>query len=423
MSRRTVTPSSAPLNADLSVPASKSVTHRALVAAALANGESTVHNPLVATDTLVTLEGLIALGVHCVEREGQWNVRGLGGVVPGSADLSLRDSGTSFRFLLALAALSASPSRLDGSPRLRQRPVAELAQALGGLGARVRLAPRSEGLPLEAGGSVPAGGSVRIPSGRSSQFASALLLVGSALPHGLDLILEPPVVSLPYVELTAQVLRRFGARVERREQLHWRVDAGTYPGRDYRVEGDHSTASYFLAAAAIAGGRVRVRDVDPESRQPDRRMGEILEKLGCSVERGADWVEATGSRTIPAFDLSMADAPDLVPTLAALALFADGPCVVRDVAHLRLKESDRLELLAQNLTTLGRLSKAVDDRLEVGPPGTDLRGALIATASDHRIAMAFAIAGLRVEGITLDDADCVAKSDPGFWHRFEELTC
>jgi 3-phosphoshikimate 1-carboxyvinyltransferase len=152
-------------------------------------------------------------------------------------------------------------------------------------------------------------------------------------------------------------------------------------------------------------------------------MGEILEKLGCSVERGADWVEATGSRTIPAFDLSMADAPDLVPTLAALALFADGPCVVRDVAHLRLKESDRLELLAQNLTTLGRLSKAVDDRLEVGPPGTDLRGALIATASDHRIAMAFAIAGLRVEGITLDDADCVAKSDPGFWHRFEELTC
>jgi 3-phosphoshikimate 1-carboxyvinyltransferase len=406
----------------MSVPASKSVTHRALVAAALADGESTIHEPLVAIDTRVTLEGLAALGVRTAEREGQWTVHGCGGVVPGGAEVTLRDSGTSFRFLLALSALSASPSRLDGSARLRQRPVGELAAALGGLGAQVRLAPHGEGLPLVAGGSVPAGGVVSIPSGRSSQFASALLLIGSALPGGLDVMLESPVVSLPYVELTVQVLQRFGVRVERRERLHWRVDAGTYPGRDYRVEGDHSTASYFLAAAALVGGRVRVCGVDPDSRQSDRRMSEILEELGCRIERGTDWIEATGSGIIPAFDLSMSDAPDLVPTLAALALFSDGPCVVRDVAHLRFKESDRLELLAQNLTKLGRESQTVDDRLEVGPPGTTLHGAVIVTASDHRIAMAFAVAGLRMGGITLDDAACVAKSDPGFWQRFESLT-
>jgi 3-phosphoshikimate 1-carboxyvinyltransferase len=422
MSRRTVTPSAAPLDAVMSVPASKSVTHRALVAAALADGESTIHEPLVAIDTRVTLEGLAALGVRTAEREGQWTVHGCGGVVPGGAEVTLRDSGTSFRFLLALSALSASPSRLDGSARLRQRPVGELAAALDGLGAQVRLAPHGEGLPLMAGGSVPAGGVASIPSGRSSQFASALLLIGSALAGGLDVMLESPVVSLPYVELTVQVLQRFGVRVERCERLHWRVDAGTYPGRDYRVEGDHSTASYFLAAAAIVGGRVRVCRVDPDSRQPDRRMSEILEELGCRIERGTDWIEATGSGIIPAFDLSMSDAPDLVPTLAALALFSDGPCVVRDVAHLRFKESDRLELLAQNLTRLGREARIVDDRLEVDPPGSTLHGAVIVTASDHRIAMAFAVAGLRTGGITLDDAACVAKSDPGFWQRFESLT-
>jgi 3-phosphoshikimate 1-carboxyvinyltransferase len=196
---------------------------------------------------------------------------------------------------------------------------------------------------------------------------------------------------------------------------------GGYHGREITVEGDHSTASYFLAAPAVAGGRVRVRGTRPESRQADACFGDLLEKFGCGVERGADWIEVRRIGPIPGFDVSMEHAPDLVPTLVALALFAEGPSVVRDVGHLRLKESDRLERLAHNIRVLGRRARARADSLEIGPPDKRLRPGTIVTGGDHRIAMAFAVVGLGAPGIVLDDADCVTKSDPGFWARFDRL--
>lgn len=421
MNPRTIRPADGAPDADLAAPPSKSVTHRALVAAALADGPSTIFDPLLAEDTSATRGGLRDLGVPVEERDGGWTVRGCSGRVAGGGRLWLGDSGTSARFLLALAALSRTPSRLDGSPRLRQRPLRELGEALRRLGCRIRLSPGGGGLPAEAGGSPPVGGAVRVAAGRSSQFASALLLIGSRLPGGLDLTLEPPAVSLPYIELTERVLRGFGVAVERPEPLRWRVAEGGYAGRDYRVEGDHSAASYFLAAAALLGGRVRVRGLDPDSAQPDSCLAGILERLGCGVARGRDTIEVRGSGRIPPFDLPMGHAPDLVPTLAILGLFAEGASTVRGVAHLRHKESNRLELLARNLRVLGREAQAAEDRLEIGPPTGMLRGARIETASDHRMAMAFAVAGLRLKGVVVDDESCVAKSDPRFWDRLEAL--
>jgi 3-phosphoshikimate 1-carboxyvinyltransferase len=421
MNPRTIRPAESAPDAELAAPPSKSVTHRALVAAALADGPSTILGPLLAEDTSVTRAGLRELGVPVEERDGGWTVHGCSGRVAGGGRLWLGDSGTSARFLLALAALSRMPSRLDGSSRLRQRPLQELGEALRRLGSRIRLAPHGGGLPAEAGGSPPGGGTVRVASGRSSQFASALMLVGSRLPGGLDLTLEPPAVSLPYVELTERVLRRFGVVVQRVEPLRWRVAEGGYAGRDYRVEGDHSTASYFLAAAALLGGRVMVRGLDPDSPQPDACLAKILERLGCRVARDRDSVEVRGSGRIPSFDLTMGHAPDLVPTLAILGLFSEGASIVRGVAHLRHKESNRLEMLARNIRVLGREAEAVEDRLEIGPPTGMLRGDRISTASDHRMAMAFAVAGLRLKGVVIDDANCVAKSDPRFWDRLEAL--
>jgi 3-phosphoshikimate 1-carboxyvinyltransferase len=420
MRERTIRPAAGPLDCELRAAPSKSVTHRALVAAALARGRSTLRAPLDADDTRATRDGLASLGFPVREAEGCWILDGRETALRQGGQLHLGESGTSMRFLTAVAALGSAASRLDGAPRLRERPMHELAEALGQLGADVRLSAAG-GLPLQAGGRRPVGGSIRLPSGRSSQFASALLLVASSFERGLDLRLEPPVVSLPYVELTAAVLRRFGVVVERRGDLQWRVESGDYPGREYQVEGDHSSASYPLAAAAIVGGRVRVRGLDPQSAQPDARLGRILARAGCAVRTGPSWIEVAGDGRIETLDLRLEEAPDLVPTLAVLALFAEGPSTLRGIAHLRLKESDRLAVLERNLCRLGREARAGQDQLWIGPRTGPLQGTTILTGSDHRMAMAFAVAGLRLKGMRIDDPACVVKSNPGFWDQLARL--
>jgi len=217
------------------------------------------------------------------------------------------------------------------------------------------------------------------------------------------------------------VMETFGVTPERSGPLEFQIRSCAYRPRDFRIEGDHSSASYFLAAAAVAGGRVRVEGLDPGSRQPDARLGRILAESGCTVGIGEDWIEVEGTGSLSPFDLDMAEAPDLVPTLAVLALFASGACRMRGIAHLRLKESDRLQVLAGNLRALGGEASVEGDALVVAPSTTELRGVRISTASDHRIAMAFAVAGLRIEDLYLDDAECVAKSNPTFWKEFGRL--
>ncbi len=421
MEARRIEPVRHALDAVVRAVPSKSVTHRALVAAALARGTSRLRFPLDAEDTWRTREALRALGVDVRVEDTDWIVVGTAGRIPGGARVFLGDSGTTLRFLTAVAALGAKGSRLDGSERLRERPVAELGRALEAVGGRIVVSGDHGGLPLIAGGSPPRGGSVDLGADRSSQFASALLLVASVLPEGLDLRLLPPVVSMPYVELTLTVLEAFGAKVGRPEPLRYVVEPGGLTGGVYRVEGDHSSASYFLAAAALCGGRVRVTGLDPGSRQADAAFAGMLESIGCRVRIETDAVEVVGSGRIPGFEIDAGDCPDVVPTLAALAAHAEGPCVVRGVPHLRWKESDRLAVLAENLRRLGRAAIADGSSLRVDALRGELRPATIRTASDHRIAMAFAAAGLR-SPLAIDDPGCVAKSYPGFWDDFRSLT-
>ncbi|HXV75618.1 MAG TPA: 3-phosphoshikimate 1-carboxyvinyltransferase, partial [Candidatus Polarisedimenticolaceae bacterium] len=325
------------------------------------------------------------------------------------------------RFLLAMAALGARSSRLDGDARLRERPLGELAEALREIGARCETADGGR-LPARAGGSTVRGGAVRVAGRRSSQFASALLLIGSTLADGLRLAIEPPVVSSPYLRMTIDTLVSFGGRVDRSGDRSFRVVPGPLGGREVRIEGDHSSASYFLAAAAVVGGRVRVCGLTPASHQPDAALGGMLAAAGCLVRRGADWIEVEHHGPLRPLDLDMADSPDLVPTVAVAASFAGGTSVLRNIAHLRHKESDRLTTIATNLARLGCPAEIGDDSLTIASRGRPTRGALIETASDHRIAMAFALAGLAVEGVAVDDARCVAKSNPRFWQQLAWLT-
>ena len=406
-----------PLKARIQVPSSKSVTHRALVAAALAEGDSEIVQPLDARDTRATLSGLEALGIPVSTVAGRWTVRGQGGRIAGGSRLDLEESGTSLRLLTAVAALGTAASRIDGAARLRQRPLGELIATLRTLGARVV----HEGLPLEVGGTPFRGGEVCVDGSRSSQFVSALMLIGPYLEGGLRVRMKPPAVSLPYVELTRAVMRDFGVETIRLEPLTWQVPAGRYRATTFSVEGDHSSASYFMAAPLLVGGCVRVERIDPGSAQADACFPRILERLGARVRSGETWIEIQSDGSVPAFDLSMEHAPDLVPTVAALGLFSDGPSVIRDIAHLRLKESDRIEQLAENLRRLGRPVEVRDDRLEIGESVTELRAARIETAGDHRIAMAFALVGLRVPGLSVDNAVCVDKSNPEFWAAWQSL--
>ena len=421
MTIRGIEPAKAPIHAEFHAVPSKSATHRALVAAALAEGVSTIKGPLDAWDTRVTLAGIRALGVPVDERDGAWIVHGASGQLPGGAAIELGESGTSARFLTALAALGRRSSTLDGGGRLRERPIAELITALGSLGAAVEAA-NATAFPVSAGGASVRGGEVTLSGARSSQFASALLLAACAFERGLRLSVQPPRVSFAYVSLTVEMLERFGAVVTREDGACFSVAPQRLEAKTLTVEGDHSAASYLFAAAAIVGGSVRILGLDPRSLQPDVRFLGDLQSLGCRVVADAEGVVVEGSGRVPAFSWDLADAPDLAPTAAVLALFAEGPCVLSGLHHLAFKESDRLAVLRNNLELLGAEVRVTAGTLAIVPPRRGAsRAARIEVSGDHRIAMAFAVAGLALPGVTIDEPDAVAKSYPRFWDDFARL--
>jgi 3-phosphoshikimate 1-carboxyvinyltransferase len=420
MVARCIESANGPIDATFDAMPSKSATHRALIAGALAFGRSEIRGPLDAEDTRRTLHGLRSLGIAVDEADRAWVVHGHG-VIPGGGVLSLGASGTSARFLLALASLGGSPSVLDGSPRLRERPMDELIVALRSLGASVTTSGQTL-WPLRAGGSMVMGGSVVLSGEKSSQFASALLLVASSFERGLRLTVAPPRVSFAYVRLTLETLTAFGAVVTSEGDGRFSVPPQRLRAATVAIEGDHSSASYLFAAAAILGGRVRVRGLRPDSAQPDARFLEALRSLGCRVGADANGVLVESSGRVPAFSWDLGDAPDLAPTAAVLALFAEGPCVLSGLQHLTLKESDRLAALEHNLVRLGARVDVREGALSIVPPSPPgPSGAPIRAMNDHRIAMAFAIAGLRIPGTTIDDSEAVAKSYPRFWKDFAGL--
>jgi 3-phosphoshikimate 1-carboxyvinyltransferase len=418
MAEREVKPAGT-LDAAVSVPGSRSLTNRALVCAALASGESQIDGWLDADDTRAMREGLGRLGVEVTERDGALVVKGLGGrfAIP-LHPIDCGASGTTMRFLAACAARVAGRVVLDGTARMRERPIQELADALNRMGARASTVAGCP--PLTVQGGTLHGGQIGIDASRSSQFLSALLLIAPMCPQDVELV-TGDITSRFYVDMTLDVMNAFGVAVQMPHKHHFLIPAPQpYRPRRYRVEPDASSAMYFFAAAAITGGRIRLEGLTPASCQPDVRFVEVLERMGCSVERGSRSITVRGPRYLHGIDVDMNAMPDAALTLAVTACFAQGPTKIRNVANLRLKETDRMQALKNELEKLGAAVTITETDIEIAPP-RERRGARIATYDDHRIAMSFAIAGLRTPGIVIENPDCVAKTFPDFFERLANL--
>jgi 3-phosphoshikimate 1-carboxyvinyltransferase len=405
------------------VPGSKSITNRAALVAALARGESELAGCLDSDDTEAMREALGALGVVITVRGDIWTVRGANGVLRAPrAPLDARASGTTARFLTAAATLADGPVEIDGAPRMRERPIQDLVDCLRALGAGVDVLGAKGCPPLRVHPGLR-GGRAPIDARRSSQFVSAVLM---AAPYAREDVTLDPVegvmVSTPYVDLTLAVMRAFGADARWSPHGSLHVTAGRhYEAARYTVECDASAAAYPFCAAAIAGGRVRVAGVPEGSLQADFRLLDVLERMGCAVTRepGAVTVARAPEASLAGVDVDMNEMPDAVLALAVVALFADGPTRIENVANLRIKETDRLAALERELAKLGARAEAGPDWLAIEPG--PLRGAAIDTYDDHRMAMSFALAGLRVPGVVIRDPGCVAKTWPDFFAMLDAL--
>ena len=413
-----------PVDATVRVPGSKSLTNRALAVAALADGASALDGALVAEDRAVMAEGLRRLGIPVIGEGTEVRVEGAGGRIPAAvADLDLRLSGTAIRFLTAICALGAGRYRLDGTARMRERPIADLLAALRALGADVHDETGSGCPPVVVRGRGLPGGTARVAGGRSSQYLSALLIAAPAARGPVRLEVEGTLLSRPFVDMTLQVMAAFGVEVERDGYHAFQVQPRRYRPRRYEVEADAMAAGYVWAAAAVTGGRVRTPGVGAGSAQGDRRLADVLAEMGCTTlwsEDGCEVRGPTGALRGGVFDLN--DMPDQAQTLAVCALFADRPVRIENVWNLRIKETDRLHALARELARLGARVDEEEDALTVHPLGPgDAVPAVIETYGDHRMAMAFAVAGLRLDGLALRDPGCVAKTYPGFFADWERL--
>jgi len=405
---------------EISVPGSKSYTHRTLIAAALSTGTCTLENCLVSEDTRFTQAALNQLGadfqtdptgliVH--GRDGSWR--------PSTEPLFLGNSGTSMRLLAAIVVLGEGVYRLMGTTRMHERPIQDLLDALNELDVRAFSIHRDGCPPIEIHAGQLSGGSISINCGTSSQYLSGLLLMAPVLERGLDIHVTDGPVSRPYIDMTLDVMARFGIRYERDGYQSFRVSGNQhYQSGDYVVEPDASQASYFWAAAAVSGITVKVTGFPEDSIQGDLRIVELLEAMGCRVDRRDMGISVTGG-PLQGVDVDMGDMPDMVPTLAVVAAFAKGATRIRNVAHLKVKESDRLGAVTTELGKLGIEARQTDDDLIVH--GGSPKGAVIHTYDDHRIAMSFSVAGLKTPGVHIENESCVAKSFPKYWDVFRQL--
>ena len=400
------------------LPGSKSISNRVLLLAALAAGDTEVGGLLDAEDTLVMRKALSALGVS-FNRE---TVLGAGGPFPvKKAELFLGNAGTAFRPLTAALAFCGGEYKLSGVARMHERPIGDLVEALRGVGARIDYAGK-EGFPplVIHPGEISVEKRLRVKGDVSSQFLSALLM---ALPltgktARVDVVGE--LISKPYVEITLNVMRRFGLEVRRDGWKSFEVQGATYvsPGKIV-VEGDASSASYFLAAGALGGGPVRVEGVGRASIQGDVRFVEVLKKMGAKVSAGDDFIEVTGGRLKP-IDLDLNHIPDAAMTAAVLALFADGPSTIRNIGSWRVKETDRIAAMATELRKLGAEVEEGKDFLKV-KPGKLKSGVAIDTYDDHRMAMSFSLVALGGVPVRINDPQCVAKTFPDYFSAFRSI--
>ena len=405
---------------DVWVPGSKSYSHRFLLAAALSDGVSTIENCLLSADTRLTMATLCQMGVNIDESDDQVLVHGKGGKFSACGQpLLVGNSGTTMRFICALASLGTGVYTINGTKRMQQRPIQDLLDGLNQLGVSTRSLMANGCPPVAIEGGKIKGGVVELRCNQSSQYLSALLLIGPCIEDGIEIhVIEGPV-SRPYIDMTLDVMETFGVTVERMGFNEFRVRGlQPYHAGEFTVEPDVSQAGYFWAIAAVTHTSIKVVHTGHDTRQGDIRMLEVLAAMGCQVVQEHDGVRVKGG-PLSAVEVDMSDMPDMVPTLAVVSAFARGRTGIKNVAHLRIKESDRLTAVVTELNKMGIEAFCTDDGLVVN--GGNPQGAVIETYNDHRIAMSFAVAGMVVPHVDIHNPACVGKSFPGFWEVLRSL--
>lgn len=412
-----ITPVSAPVSGTVRPPGSKSLTNRALIVAALANGTSTLTGALDSRDTQVMIDSLRRLGM-AVDIAGAGKtlvVEGCGGrPTADSAELWLENSGTSIRFLTALCTLGHGSFRLDGIGRMRERPIGDLVRALNALGANVD-SDRDDFPPVTVNARGLPGGTTQVAGNISSQYLSALLMSAPCARSPVRIEIEGELVSRPYVDMTLAVMREFGVEVTEAQTGVFDITQMSYRSREYDIEPDASAASYFFAAAAITGGTVTVAGLSRNALQGDVGFVDCLAQMGCEVKSDDRSITVTAGE-LQGIDVDMNAISDTAQTLAAVAPFATGPTRIRNVAHMRHKETDRVQAVVTELHKLGLNVEEFEDGMTIHPG--PMQPASIATYDDHRMAMSFALIGLKQPGVRIEDPECTSKTYP---HFFEDL--
>ncbi len=416
-----INPVSSPVVGSIRPPGSKSLSNRALIVAALAEGHTQLTGILDSDDTRVMVNSLARLGINVQHDPALCtaDVEGCGGKPPAeAAELWLENSGTSIRFLTALCSLGHGTFRLDGNERMRERPIAPLVAALKQLGAEVACEAANDCPPVVVKSQGLAGGRASVTGNISSQYLSGLLMAAPGADSGVEIHVESTLVSKPYVDMTLAVMSHFGVVIDEAVEGRYRIEPQTYRGTTFPIEPDASAASYFFAAAAITGGRVTVLGLTEDSLQGDVRFVDALRQMGCQVTANDKGITVVGGE-LNGIDIDMNAISDTAQTLAAVAVFADGPTRIRNVPHIRHKETDRIEAVATELRRLGQRVDVFDDGLEIHPQ--PLKSATIETYDDHRMAMSFALVGLKHAGVRIADPDCTAKTYPAYFDDLQAL--
>ncbi|MFL2739553.1 MAG: 3-phosphoshikimate 1-carboxyvinyltransferase [bacterium] len=401
----------------VNLPGSKSLSNRILLLSMLAEGQTEIHNLLDSDDVRRMVEALEILGIQFEEKraENLISVSGTAGKIPVSeATLMLGNAGTAIRPLTAAMTLGHGRFVLDGVTRMRERPIIDLVDGLSQLGANLRCLNDTDCPPVEVIADGLPGGKTRLSGAISSQYLTAILLVAPYAKSEVEIEIIDKLVSVPYVEMTMRLMRHFGVSVNHKDFQTFQIPRQNYqsPGKLY-VEGDASTASYFLAGAAITGGSVTVKGCGTESIQGDSRFAEVLEQMGAKVDWGARQVKLTGS-TLNGIDVDMNQMPDAAMTLAVTALFASGPTAIRNIYNWRVKETERLKAVSTELRKLGALVEEGHDYLVIHPP-TRIKIASINTYDDHRMAMSFSLVACGKSSVTICNPDCVSKTFPDYF--------
>jgi 3-phosphoshikimate 1-carboxyvinyltransferase len=414
-----------PLNAIVRVPGSKSLTNRALLIAALADGQTCLTEALFSDDSRYFARALQTLGFALAldENSHEITVHGLGGKIPASkAELFIGNAGTAARFLSAFLTLGNGEYLLDGEPRMRERPIGDLVEALTQLGARLEPSV-SQCPPVKISASGLPGGQTTIAGDISSQFLSALLMVAPYAQSPVQISLSTDLNSKPYVDMTIAVMRDFGVEIERDNYALFYITPSAYvPLSTYSIESDASAASYFFAAPAICGGAVRIENISRRSVQGDIGFLDVLQQMGCTITETNNSISVARHSALSGIDIDMRDIPDTAQTLAAIAPFANSPTRIRGIASARVKETDRVAATCTELARLGVRVEEHPDGMTIYPAAaSNFRPATIQTYNDHRMAMAFSLIGLRVPGVTIENPGCVSKTFPNFFEVLETL--